>query len=1028
MKKRIVSILLAVASLLLLGADGFAQSARRVSGTVSDQSGNPVAGAAVLVTGTNRYAVSGDDGSWSIDGVAQNATLSVSCLGYEDLTVPVEGRTFVSVVLSESSFLLDETVAIGYGRMKKSDLTGSVASVNPENLVVKPANSIESLMQGRIAGVQVTNNSQEPGASSIVRVRGNSSINGSNAPLLVVDGFPFGDAGSLSQINPQDIVSMEVLKDASASAIYGSRGANGVILITTNKAAAGKTSISVRQQTTLSQMTSELNLWRDPVLMAITQNESKVNAGMTPLYVGALSANGVYYPSIQELQTTWTTNTRWDKLVLRDLPVSNNTTVQVRSANDKTSFLASANYYRENGVYVDDWYQKFGGKFSIDHKLYKNFLLKVGANITHSQRNYNPGRSYNRNPIFPVYDEEGNYWLYSDQDYYHPIALKEKSTNTTEGTSVIANAGVEWQMFPSFTLTSQFNYKHGEKIQDIYNPKKYSESGTFNKGYGEIANGKDDNMVVDVYGTFDKVFAKKHHLTAMAGYSYESYRARSSSLAGKDFVNETLGNENLAAGNPELYEISNGLSESQLVSGLMRLNYGFDNRYLFTFTARADGSSKFGAGNKWAFFPSGAVSWNAHNEAFLKNVEWLDVLKFRASYGVSGNQGISPYQTLSRYGQHQYYYNGSWQTAIGPGREVGRTGDNGIYVLWGGIPNVNLKWETTSQVDVGVDLSLFGNRLNITFDWYDKITDDLLRERNIAPSSGFDRMWVNDGKIRNTGIEVTIDGIMYSSRDWKVGGTLMFTRNRNSVLSLGNAVESGLMTDPNDGMQYEYYGNSSGQFRGYTNILAIGQPMYVFYGYKVDGIVQTLEEGLVAGLTGKDAEPGEFKYVDYNGDATVDENDRVIIGDPNPDFLASLSLDVAWKNFDASIFFNGVFGNDVINTQAFGQPNNNPLRWTTDNRTNDYPRLRDDRQTRFADWWVEDGTFIRIQTVSLGYTFPLRKGGKGLLESIRLSANVDNLYTFTKFKGYDPEVGANGIYSGGYPRLRKWTFGIDFNF
>ena len=245
-----------------------------------------------------------------------------------------------------------------------------------------------------------------------------------------------------------------------------------------------------------------------------------------------------------------------------------------------------------------------------------------------------------------------------------------------------------------------------------------------------------------------------------------------------------------------------------------------------------------------------------------------------------------------------------------------------------------------------MDMSLFGHRLNITVDWYDKITDDLLRERNIAPSSGFDRMWVNDGKIRNTGIELTVDGIMYSSRDWKVGGTLMFTRNRNSVLSLGDAVESGLMTDPNTGMQYEYYGNSSGQFRGYTNILAIGQPMYVFYGYKTDGIVQSLEEGLVAGLTGKDAEPGEFKYVDINGDSTVDENDRCIIGDPNPDFLASLSLDVAWKNLDASIFFNGVFGNDVINTQAFGQPNNNPLRWTTDNPNNNYPKLRDDRQTR----------------------------------------------------------------------------------
>lgn len=1019
-----------LAALLLVAGSwsGLAQTGQlTVRGKVTDASGAPVAGASVIVAGTMIGTSADGDGNFTLSNVAADAVIQASFIGYTTVEEALGGRTRLTIVLSEDSELLEEIVVVGYGQMKKSDLTGSVASVKTESITNVPANSIESLMQGRIAGVQITNNSQEPGASSIVRVRGNSSIKGSNAPLLVVDGFPFGDAGNLSQINPQDIVSMEVLKDASASAIYGSRGANGVILITTNKAVAGKTTISVRQQTTLSQMTSELNLWRDPVLMAITQNESKLNAGMTPLYVGAVSANGVYYPSIQELQTTWTTNTRWDDLVLNKLPVSNNTTVQVRSANDKTSFLASANYYRNTGVFVDDWYQKFGGKFSVEHKLFKNFLLKAGANITSSRRNYNPGRSYNRNPIFPVYDDEGNYWLYSASDYYHPIALKELSTNTTEGLSVIANAGIEWKLFDGFILTSQFNYKHGESIQDIYNPKKYSESGTFNKGFGQITNGKDDNIVVDVYGTYDKVLAEKHHITAMAGYSYENYRARSSSLAGKDFVNETLGNENLAAGNPELYEISNGLSESQLVSGLMRLNYGYDNRYLVTFTARADGSSKFGSGNKWAIFPSGAVSWNAHNESFLKDVEWLDVLKFRASYGVSGNQGISPYQTLSRYGQHQYYYNGSWQTAIGPGREVGRTGDNGIYVLWGGIPNKNLKWETTSQVDVGMDVSLFGHRLNLTVDWYNKITDDLLRERNIAPSSGFDRMWVNDGKIQNTGIEITVDGIAYSNRDWKVGGTLMFTHNRNRVLSLGNAIESGLMTDPNTGMLYEYNGTSSGQFRGYTNILAIGQPINVFYGYKTAGIVQSLEEGLTAGLTGKDAEPGEFKYVDINDSATVDENDRTLIGDPNPDFLASLSLDIAWKNLDASIFFNGVFGNDVINTQAFGQPNNNPLRWTTDNPTNDYPSLRDDRQTRFADWWVEDGSFVRIQTVALGYTIPLRKQTK-FLESIRLYMNVDNLFTFTKFKGYDPEVGANGIYSGGYPRLRRWTFGIDFNF
>ena len=1028
MQKKIVSFFFAVVSLLLLSAGlGHAQTVQRIGGAVVDQYGNPVAGAAVLVTGSNKYAVSGDDGSWSIEGVASNATLSVSCLGYEDATIPVNGQSFINVVLNESSIMLEETVAIGYGRMKKSDLTGSVASLSPENLATKPSNSIESLMQGRVAGVQVTNNSQEPGASSIVRVRGNSSVNGSNAPLLVVDGFPFGDAGNLAQINPQDIISMEVLKDASASAIYGSRGANGVILITTNKAGGNRTSVSVRQQTTLSQMTSKLDLWYDPVLMAITQNEAKINAGLTPQYVGAINANGVYYPSIEELQTTWTTNTRWEDLVLRDQPVSNNTTVQVRSTNDKTNFLASANYYRDNGVFVDDYYQKFGGRVSVDQRIFKNFVLTTGANIMYSKRNYNPGRSFNRNPIFPVYNEDGSYWLYSASDYYHPIALKELSKNTTEGLSVIANAGIEWNLFDGFTITSQFNYKHGESIQDIYNPSVYSETGNFNNGYGQITNGKEDNVVVDVYGTYDKVLAKKHHVTAMVGYSYETYRGRSSSLTGVDFVNEALGNENLQAGNPERYRISNGLSKTQLVSGLMRLNYGYDNRYLFTFTARADGSSKFGAGNKWAYFPSGAVSWNAHNESFLKDVKWLDALKFRASYGISGNQGISPYQTLSRFGQHKYYYAGSWQTAIGPGYQSGYTGEGGIYAVWSGIANTNLKWETTSQLDFGVDISLFGNRLNLTFDWYDKVTNDLLRERNIAPSSGYDRMWVNDGTIKNTGIELTLDGIMYSDRDWKVGGTLMFTRNRNRVLSLGNAIEAGLMTDKNTGMQYEYYGNSLGQFRGYTNILAIDQPMYVFYGYKVDGIVQSLEDGLTAGLTGSDAEPGEFRYVDVDGSGTVDENDRCIIGDPNPDFLASLSLDVKWKNLDASIFFNGVFGNDVINTQRFGQPSNNPLRWTPDNPNNDYPKLRDDRQTKFSDWWVEDGTFIRIQTVSLGYTIPLRKSLK-FMDSIRIYTNVDNLFTFTKFKGYDPEVGANGIYSGGYPRLRKWTFGIDFNF
>ena len=1032
MRVKLMQILVLLSALSLFGGGVlFAQTADRidVSGTVVDRNGEPVVGASVVVIGTMKGTITDAGGAFYLSSVAKDATLSADLLGYKTVTTQLSGRSRVDIILEDDALALEESVVVGYGQMKKSDLTGSVASVKPEKLTDIPANSIDGLLQGRVAGVQVINSSQDPGASSTIRIRGNSSLNGSNAPLVVIDGFPYGDAGDLKQINPQDIVSMEVLKDASASAIYGSRGANGVILITTRKAKENNTKIIVRQQTTLSQFSSKLNLWRDPVLMAMISNESNINAGLTPTYIGAVNANGVYYPSIEELKTTWTTNTRWDDIVFRDVPVSDNTTVQVQSSNDRTTFLASANYYRDNGMYIKDYYQKYGGNFSVEHKIYDNLRMKASANLTRNKRNNNNGLSYSRNPIFPVYDENGEYWQYSVQDYYHPLALTNLQKNVSTGLDLISFVSLSWDVLDCLNVSAQLNYKHGESTTDQYFPKKYSERGTFNDGYGSINNWKDDNVVADIYATFDKTFGGKHHLTAMAGYSYENYQSRSSFLASKGYVNESLGNENLASGNPETYSISNGAYKTELVSGMIRLNYAFDNRYLLTFTARADGSSKFGKDNKWAFFPSGAFSWKINEESFLEDAKWLDVLKIRASYGISGNQGISAYQTLSRYGQHKYFHNGAWVTAIGPGYQSGYAGQGGIYAVWSGIPNTGLKWETTSQVDVGLDFSAFGNRLNVTFDWYDKVTDDLLRERNIAPSSGYDKMWVNDGKIRNRGIELTVDGVFFRNRDWNVGGTFVFSRNRNEVLSLGNALEAGLNTDKRTGMQFEYYGNSMEQFRSYTNILAVGQPMYVFYGYQVNGMVQSLAEGLEAGLSGDDALPGEFKYMDiYNEDgmATINEDDRCIIGDPNPDWTASLALNASWKNLDLSLFFNGVFGNDVLNTKRFDQPDNSPLRWTEDNPTDKYPRLNANRQTKLSDWWIEDGSFVRLQTVTLGYTLPFRKNDTS--KSVRLYVSGDNVFTFSKFGGYDPEVGILGIYYGGYPRLRKWTIGVDFTF
>jgi len=996
-----------------------------VAGCVKDAAGDFLIGATVQVKGISGGTITDIDGNYILKDVPRTATLVFSYVGMQNKEVPVNGKSTINVTLLDDALQLEQVVVIGYGSVKKSDVTGSVTSVKTEALKEIPANSVEGLLQGRAAGLQVINSSQDPGAGATVRIRGGSSLRGSNAPLVVVDGFPLGDAGDLKQINPSDIVNMEILKDASASAIYGSRGANGVIMITTKRAKTGTTNITVRQQITLSQFDTKLDLWRDPVLMASLNNESRINGGLDPLYVGKVSSTGVYYPSVEELQTTWTTNTRWDDLVFRDTPVSNNTTATISSSNDRTVFNLSANFYTDNGMYIKDDYTKGGYNLSVDHNIYDNFKVRFSNILSRGVRNANGGLSYWRNPIYPVYDENGDYYLTNASDFSHPMAITDLQKNETKSLDVISSVALEWQLFPFLKLTSQLNYKFGKSVSDRYYPKKYTEAGEFSNGQAEIENWEGHNLVSETFANFQKKF-DKHDIGAMVGYSYEYYMSRSSGLTGKDFVNEALGNENMGAGNPEKNEIWNGYSDNKLVSGMFRLNYVYDNKYLLTLTARADGSSKFGKNNKWAMFPSGAVSWKAHEESFIKNLNVFDELKFRFSYGISGNQGISPYQTLSRYGTDKYYNDGSWATTIGPGYVSGWTGPGWIYRVWSGIPNPDLKWETTAQADFGIDMAFLNRRLRVSFDYYDKQTSDLLRERNLALSSGYDKMWVNDGKIQNRGFEVTVDADILQTKDWQLSGTLIYSRNRNKVKDLGNTLESGLVTDPMTGMLFEYSGNSLEQYRDYTNILAIGQPVNVFYGYKVDGIVQTLNEGIDAGLSGDYANPGEFKYMNLNGDSEISEADKTIIGDPNPDFTASLALNLSWKKFDVSVFLNGAFGQDVLNTKAFGEPSNSPLRWTPDNPTNKYPSLRDGRQVKISDWWIEDGSFLRVQNLNIGYTFDLPK--KSFLSKARIYMNASNLYTFTKFKGYDPEVGLDGVYSGGYPRLRKWTFGLDLTF
>ncbi len=999
-----------------------------VSGQIRDESGKPLAGVTVEIVGSTVATTSDETGYYRISVNPDGATLRFRMIGYANQEHRVETARQLDITLHESVSDLEEVVVVGYGAVRKKDLTGSVSSVRTQDLKDIPANSIEGMLQGRAAGLQVVKTSQDPGAGATVRIRGGSSLRGSNAPLLVVDGFPIGDAGNLKQINPADIVSVEVMKDASASSIYGSRGANGVIMVTTRKAAVGKTIINAKHQTTVSQFTSDIIQWTDPALMAQLDNEAKTNGGIPPLFVGAVSPTGIYYPSVREIQDgSWPHFTDWGDVVFRNQPLTNTTTVSLANANEKTSFNLSANNFAQDGVYIKDGYNKQILNLTVKHELAKGFSIHAFNNLSRDTRTANTGLAYWRNPLWPVYEPDGSYFLAGPTDFDHPIALTEHRKNRNKGTDFISSWLVDLRILPGLNLKSQFNYKYGASITDRYEPDRYTETGTNNKGAAFLDNWAGQVYTADTYLTYDRQFKTDHALTLMLGHSYEHALARSSALESYNFKNGTLNNENMGSGAPELNRHSNGQTLTKLLSFFGRLNYAYKDRYLLTLTMRTDGSSKFSQNSKWAYFPSGAVSWKLHEEDFLRDIGFFDELKIRASYGISGNQGISPYQTLSRYGLETFYTDGAWNTAIGPGFVIGYTGVGGRYREWGGIPNRDLKWETTAQYNVGLDFAVAQNRLRFTADYYDKHTFDLLRERFLSLSSGYDRMWVNDGEIANRGVEFTVDADVVRGNDWDFAGTLIFSRNVNKVVSLGDAITSGLSTDYLSGVQYEYYGGGVDPFREPSpNILAVGLPVNVFYGYRVDGVLQSVREGAAAGLLGAEAQAGEYRYLDLSQDGMFDTRDRTVIGDPNPDFLASLNLRGRYKRFDASVFLNGVFGNDVLWAGMYNSSLYAPLRWTPDNPTQDYPSARQGRLYYTSDWFIRDGSFLRIQNVNLGYT--LRFPRASWIDQARLSINAENPFTFTKFEGYDPEVGLDGRYGAGYPKLRAFTFGIDFTF
>ncbi len=995
------SILLLILFLTILGQGAFAQT-HEVKGVVKDVKGEVLIGVSVQQEGTNIGASTDFDGNYTIKMNDPKGVLVFKYLGFLDQKINVNGRNVIDVVLQEGAQQLDEVVVVGYGSVKKSDLTGSVQTLKAKSLEETPTPSIDLLLQGKLSGVRVTQTSGEPGAGVNIQIRGIGSRAGSN-PLYIVDGFPFEAGGNLKQINPNDIASVEILKDASATAIYGSRGANGVVIITTKGGRKNqKPTFSFSMQNGVQIVDHDrLNLINDPLTFAILSNETRQNDtrdGVNPLFVGGPDDEGIYRPSLTEIANgTWPHRTYWPDVILRGA-LNQNINLSASGGNEKTAYSASVNFFRQQGVLIGNDYYSITGRTKLDKKIGEKFNFNSNIAFSYVKRDRTQsGNGIGRSPLTPVFNPDGTYYRDGSQDFFNPVMLANEITDISNEYDLNAIFTLQWDILENLNFRYRSGIKVGLSVADYYEPRTTFSGAVFN-GVGQISNFLGIHLVNEAFFTYDWKLPENHKLTTMVGASTEEVQNRSSDLRGEGFVNDVLGNENLFSATNRI--TSNSAVREALQSYFFRFNYTYKDKYLFTVTGRNDGSSKFGTENKFAFFPSAAFAWKVTNEPFMERFEnVVSDLKLRTSYGSVGNQGISPYQTEERFGLRPYGY---------PSPISG-------YGPWM-VGNNALKWETTTQFDFGIDLGLFNNRVSLTADIYRKSTEDLLRNQLLPHSSGFESVWINSGSIKNNGYELAINAkILTGEFKWGVDANL--SRNVIEIVDIGP-----------EGVGADGYGLPVGSyiesFRDNPTRWRNGWPLGIIVGYRVDGIVQTEAEGLAAGLLGDEALPGEFKYVDLNKDGVVDVNDQTVIGNIQPDFIVGFTSEFSYKNFDFSAQFYGAIGNDILNIKRFeGAQSVN--RWTVNNNTNKWPSLRGGRLNRISDWWIEDGSYLRIANVTLGYNLP--PDTFEFIKSLRVYLTGNNLHTFTNFSGADPEIDG-GVNYGSYPKYRTFTLGLNMSF
>lgn len=949
-----------------------------ISGKVTDEKGEGLPGASIVQTGTTNGATTDLDGNYKLS-LPEEASITISFVGYVTQEFEVGTETVIDVQMMPDAEQLEEIIVVGYGTVKKSDLTGSVGQVKSKEVNAFPASNLMQGMAGRVAGVQVIQSTGAPGAGVSVRIRGTNSVQGGNEPLYVVDGFPY--SGNPTNINNSDIESIEVLKDASATAIYGSRGANGVVLITTKQGKSGSTKVDIETSYSSQTLRKKLELMNGEEYAAVANIQAE-NDGV-PLYF-----------TQQEIDA-FGEGTDWQDLVFQKAPIKS-TSVNISGGNAMTQYSIGGSVFGQEGIIKGSDFNRYSLRTNINHKISKKFSLRFSNTLSYLSRKRRDSGGGGRGtsliggalaaaPISNPYNADGSYTVLGNEYPFVPVDLRNPLLFINEQDSevktnvVLTNLSFIYKITPELSIKLAGGIENSDDRSDTYTTRNFINSnGSANVSTGQFRSLLSENTI-----NYDKTFGEKHRISAVAGFTYQDFISTSLQASGTGFLSDVFETHNLRAsaipGIP-----STGYSKAVLSSYLGRVNYSYNDKYLMTISFRNDGSSRYSEGNKWGAFPSVALAWRIGDEDFIKEVDFISDLKIRTSWGQTGSQAISPYTTLNLLNAGLTVINDQLVNTFAPGSRL--PGD--------------LQWETTEQFDFGFDLGLLDNRIFVTADYYVKNTSDLLNTVVLPSSLGFTSTIQNVGSVQNKGFELGVTAkVLTGEFNWDLSSNISINRNKITKLYNGEDIFTSRVSilAINDPVQ----------------ILKEGSPIGQFWGFVEDGYD---DEGFI-------------NVVDQNEDGFINAEDKTFIGDANPDFIYGLNSSMSYKNFNLTLFIQGSQGNDIFNasliipTNDFGQGINAPRdlfsdHWTPQNTNAKYPLISRSTDAYASDRWIEDGSYMRLRNIELAYNIPIENNW---LRSAQVYFSGQNLLTLTNYSWWDPEVNSRGA---GQPGIDHLTYPI----